>query len=256
MVDSRGDITTMRYLHAIAPHEDLISRGTYRYYDAEGVPTGLVEYWAVHEQPDGSQIIRVDKDGRSYDGRTELIEAWRSRTVDGAKIERFDVSYYGALDESPRRMNATYVVEGSELYVGRTVGNEQRLQSSIELPETYGVQPGAYIFFGYLIPSIVEHAPLAVVMRYGVQPQVESSFAVTLTYPSLAQATNETIQVDGKSVEARCYIAGESRVVSETERKVERHRYYIDRHDVFLGHKSDSFSVQLESYVRPRTPPS
>ena len=230
----------MRYLHAVAPHEQFVAQGTYRYH-ADDAPTGLLEYWTIHALPDGAWFMRVDKDGRDFDGRSELIEAWRSPDGD---IERFDVMAYGAAGDAVQKGRATYTVEDDALHIGRTINDGERVQETLALPADYVVQPGGYIFFGYVLPQLVERAPLAMILRYGVTDPPEHSFMAAQTHPTLTFYGEADVAVDGKDRTAKQYMAGE-RGADGTN----WHSYYVDGHGIFLRHESDEMQVQLERYA-------
>lgn len=226
----------MRYLHPVAPHETFVASGTYRY---EG--TRLVEQWTIHELPDGAWFMRVDKDGRFADGRSELIEAWRSPA---GVIERFDITAYGAPDDAIKKVKASYTVDEGVLYVGRTINDGERRQDELDLPEDYVLQPGGYVFFGLALPALVGRAPLAMVSRYGFTPQPDEAFKAGIMHPSLTYYGEGEVTVDGRARPARCYMAGE-----RGAEDMKWHQYWIDAHDIFLKHEAPGLLVQLERYA-------
>ncbi len=235
----------MRYLHPVAVHEVFVGRGTYRYY-ANEAPTGLVEHWMIHELPDGAWFMRVDKDGRYTDGRSELIEAWRSPE---GHIERFDIRAFGAQADPYQQVRATYTIEeGNLLHVGRSFDGGSQQQGTFEIPTDHVVQPGSYLFFGYALPAIVERAPLMMVSRFGFTDDPASSFNVGMTTPSLTYYDEGEVTVDGKPTLARHYLAAASADV-DGQRQTQHHHYYIDRHNIFLKHAAPGMRVQLERYA-------
>ncbi len=234
----------MRYLHAVAVHERFVARGTYRYY-ADDAPTGLLEHWTIHELPDGAWFMRVDKDGRFMDGRSELIEAWRSP---GGHIERFDIRAFGAKSDAIQQARATYTIEGNRLNVGRAFDGAEQIQETVEIPPDHVVQPGSYLFFGYALPAIVDRAPLAMISRFGFTADPANSFNVGMMMPSLTYYDEAEVTVDGKARVARHYLAAASAEV-DGERQTQHHHYYIDKHNIFLKHTAPGMRVQLERYA-------
>lgn len=226
----------MRYLHPVAPHERFVASGTYRYSNSR-----LLEHWTIHELPDGAWFMRVDKDGRFEDGRSELIEAWRS--PDGA-IERFDITAHGAPADAIKQVKASYTVDDGVLYVGRTINNGERHQEELELPQDYVMQPGAYVFFGLALPALVARAPLPMISRYGFTEQPDDAFKAGVMHPTLTFYGEDEVTVDGKARPARRYMAG-----TRGETSTDWHNYWIDAHDIFLRHAADNLLVQLERYA-------
>ena len=231
----------MRYIHPVGVSEKFVASGIYRYYKNDE-PTGLVEEWTVHEQPDGAWFIRVDKDGRFFDGRSELIETYRNPN---GQIERFDITAYGGKDDAVKQFKGTYTIENGYLYIGRTLNNGERIQSEMMLPDQYIVNPGGYLFFGWAIPALVENAPLSVVMRYGFHDTPEESFVTGMVYPTLTFYQEGALTISGRTLPAACYISGESK----PEGAVNYHRYWIGEHNIFFKHESDDLRVQLDRYA-------
>jgi hypothetical protein len=243
----------MRYLHPVGPHEAFVASGSYHYY-ADDEATGLVEHWTIHELPDGAWFIRVDKDGRDFDGRSEWIEAWRGPVAEGGRIERFDVVYSGVMADVPRRVRATYTMDDTTLVQGRSFDDQARLQDEIALPQPYAVQPGSYLFFGMLLPTMVENAPYPVVMRYGVHEDMEQSFLAVVTYPTVTFEGEETLIISGRERAARRYIAAASNPEAKPGPRVDWHTYWIDENNIFLRHTGPGFRVELERYAHRPEP--
>lgn len=239
----------MRYLHPIAPHEKFVASGTYRYF-VDDQPTGLVEHWTIHELPDGAWFMRVDRDGREFDGRTELIEAWRSPASEGGRIERYDLSAYGAPSDTLKKVRASYALEENILYVGRTFNDGERLQDELSLPDNCLLQPGSYLFFGMAIPTVVERAPYHLAARYSFTDPVGHAFSVAVTQPTISFYGDETIHISGRDIPAHRYFSGESRTPPDSnDSRVNWHTYWIDDHHIFLRQDSPNLRVQLERYA-------
>ena len=235
----------MRYLHPVAPHEAFVASGTY-HYERDGELTGLVEHWTIHELPDGAWFMRTDRDGRYFDGHSELIEAWRS--PDG-HIERFDITAYGAPSDEVKLVKATYTIESSVLYVGRSINNGERTQEELSLPDDYVVQPGGYVFFGYALSHLVERAPLVMLSRYGFTQNAADAFSAGMMQPTLTFYGDDEATVKGKTYPARRYMAGESRIQPDGTRKTHWHNYWIDAHDILLNHEGPDMRVYLSRYA-------
>lgn len=231
----------MRYLHPVAMHEVFVGSGTYRYLQNDA-PTGLVEHWTIHELPDGAWFIRVDKDGREFDGTTELLEAWRSPA---GVIERFDVVAYNHPSEPVRSVRASYTVEGQMLYCGRTINDSDRVHTQLELPASYILQPGAYLFFGFALRRIVDEAPLAMVTRYGFSDNVDEVYLPGVVQPLVTFHSEDQVLISGQERDARHYISGERDEVAGAQ----WHHYWVDMHDIFLLHEGPGMRVQLERYA-------
>ncbi|MEL6151840.1 MAG: hypothetical protein AAFR56_19585 [Chloroflexota bacterium] len=234
----------MRYIHPIAPHEKFVASGTYKYSNG-GDPTGLAEHFTIHEHPDGAWFMRVDKDGRFFDGRSELIEVYRDPA---GMIERYDIHAYGAKGDPLKKARAIYTFEDGMLHVGREIDGGERVQEQLELPEDYVVQPGSYLFFGYALPVLVERAPLAMVSRFGITEPVADSFGAGVTNPQVTFYGEDEVKVDGKLLPARKYMAAAS-VQMDSGRETVWHNYFIDEHDIFLRHDGGEMLVQLERYA-------
>ncbi|MEO0565633.1 MAG: hypothetical protein AAF125_26230, partial [Chloroflexota bacterium] len=238
----------MRHLHPIAAHEVLVASGTYRHFN-NNEPTGLLEHWAIHELPDGAWFIRVDRDGRAFDGRSEFIEAWRSPVPDGGLVERFDVVGSGAPSDDPRQGRATFTLEGNHVHIGRTIGRDERQQETVEVPSGTLLQPGTYVCFGLIMPMLVENAPQPMFWRTGLHVPNDAALTGSVTYPSITFYRDEGLEVDGRERETKRYM---SRAGDATW-----HYYWLDANNTFLRHEGGDMVVQLERYShRIPSPPT
>jgi hypothetical protein len=80
----------MRMIHQVRPHEKFVASGLYQIYNHHDNIAAGFEEWSIHEQPDGSQIIRADNlDGKKSSSKGSLIEVLRSKTSDFWQTERY-----------------------------------------------------------------------------------------------------------------------------------------------------------------------
>jgi|GEM_PF-830461 len=207
----------MRRIHRVAHHEKFVASGIYTRLDKHMRDTGAVEHWNIHEQPDGAQLIRVDVDGRAGDGRSILVEAWRSPSAEGGRIERFDMVGYGAAKDTAQVIRASYQIEADgdadSVLIGRTVNEQPRQQEHFPLPPEYVVEPNGTIFAGM---GIAEASTLMSLKRLSAVTVVSSPLhfqppSFDLFPPSLGEIvlngipTRETLIFGGRPVSARRY---------------------------------------------------
>ena len=117
----------MRRLHVVGQHEKFVASGVYKVY-AGDEPTGLIESWSIHEVGASAQFIRVDVDGRDFDGCSKLMEALLN--PDG-RFERVDEQLYGA--QAPDPVKTSYTFFDDRVEILRLEKNDQS-ESTVELP--------------------------------------------------------------------------------------------------------------------------
>lgn len=143
----------MRYIHNVAAHETFVASGIYSEY-VDQTATGLVEEWSIHQQPDGSQMIRADHDARQTDGSTLLLEAYRDPS--GA-IQRFDAQYFARSGSSSvRQAAATFTFMGEYVHIGRTLNLDARSYAEMPLPSDAVISPPAWVFMGEVVSRLSE----------------------------------------------------------------------------------------------------
>ena len=120
----------MRRLHVVGKHEKFVASGVYKVY-AGDQPTGLIEYWSIHEVGDGAQFVRVDVDGRDFDGNSTLLEALLN--PDG-HFERVDAHSYDTGASHPAKVSFTFFADRVEIL--QTVENDVR-EMAVDLPLGY-----------------------------------------------------------------------------------------------------------------------
>ncbi len=228
----------MRYLHPVGPHEVFVGSGTY-VTRRDGKPLSLVEHWTIHELPDGAWLMRVDRDGREGDGRSELIEAWRPPGAEEGRVERFDVAASNKPDDVPRRAQMTVEVIGTQVHVGRSLGQAARQADTLDVPDHILLQPGAYAFVG----GLLERGDGPLLWRYGRTGGYRAEVATAAVRPG-----DETrVVVSGKARVARAYysdwlLGPENAVIGDI-------CYWVDAHGMLVGCELGSFSVTLERYA-------
>ncbi|RMG84737.1 MAG: hypothetical protein D6712_10770 [Chloroflexi bacterium] len=122
----------MRYIHVVGPHEQFWAGGRYVHYIPDGSET-YIEQWAIHRLPDDAFLIRVDRDGRQYDGHSILLEAWRSPDAEGGEIVRFDIHAFGQARDKVRQVRATYQVVDEMLHIGLSLNDAPREYTEMPL---------------------------------------------------------------------------------------------------------------------------
>lgn len=135
----------MRRLHAVTLNERFLASGIYR-------SSAAVESWSLHTLPDGAQLIRVDRDGRAGDGRSLLIEAWRSPD---SHVERFDLHAYGRPDDVVQALRAHCTIFDDYAELGQAINGGERIDQEVPLPAGSLVNPGVRALLGHLAVKLV-----------------------------------------------------------------------------------------------------
>jgi hypothetical protein len=241
----------MRYLHAVGAHEKFVASGVYVHLQ-DGEATGTREHWSIHELPDSAQLIRVDDDWRDVDGSSVLIEAWRSPASEGGRIERFDISAFGARGDAIKRVRATFNFAGDRLEVGHSIDDAPRRQLEMQLPPGYIVAPEGLVFGGF------EAAELA---RYPGEEQPVVSYLPTFLTAEAAfrpvvhrqrvdiGAADDTVEIGGRSHAAQ-------RLHQSSPLAPEVLTIWTDRHNILLKYHVDDqrHSALLTRYARRPDP--
>lgn len=237
---------SVRYIHSVAPHESFVASGTYVFYEND-IPSGLVEHWSIHELPDGAWFMRVDRDGRTFDGRSELIEAWRNPQ---GVIERFDLFAFGAPTDSIKHVEASYMLtDDQKIMVGRRFNHGERHQMEMMLPPQHSLQPGGYIFFGLILPQIAATPPFNLVSRYSFHEDPAVAFSVGVAQAVVTAVPPEPINVSGQEITANKFLAGARNTAEDAVRRVDWHAFYTDAQHVFVLHEAPNMFVKLERYA-------
>ena len=238
----------MRYLHKVNQHEKFVASGIY-IHQQDGKATGTIEHWSIHEQPDGAQFIRVDDDWRKYDGSSVLLEAWRSPYVDGGYIERVDINAFAPKNAEIKQVRVTYTINETHLEIGRTIDNNERGFFDLALPESYILSPESLIFGGLEVVELSlrsgEEFPVISYLPTFLNDTI--SFRPVVHQQSAHFLKNDTITVDGKALQARCF----EQLSSANDEKL---LLWIDDNDILLQYKSGDgrHSAILSQYSRRR----
>lgn len=239
----------MRSLHPVGIHEKFVASGIYTHQQG-GLPTGTVEYWSVHELPDGAQLIRVDDDWREKDGSSILIEAWRSPHTEGGKIERFDVHAFGGKSDPIKELRATFTFEGQTLDFGRTIDNGPREQMSMELPPEYIVSPKSLIFSGFEtgLLGLDPGDTLPIVSFIPTFLDMGSAFKPVMYHQTVVFLKDDHLQLGKKTYETRQF--------EQHNAVQQRNILWLDAHDVMLQFKSadGEHGALLGDYARRPDP--
>jgi len=242
----------LRYLHPVTMKEKFVASGTYVHYK-DGVETGSVEHWSIHEQPDGAQFIRVDDDWRKLDGSSVLLEAWRSPLVDGGYVERVDISAFGPKKADVKRIKATFTVIDGVLEIGRTIDEQDREQFEMELPDGYILAPESLIFGGYEASHLAVRPgePMPVLSYLPTFLNASVAFRPTMYYQSARFIADETLTLGDTTYEARRYAqlnpkTGETLIL------------WVDKYDVLLRYtaQDEAYHAILTQYSRRPDPES
>ncbi len=230
----------MRYLHVVGQHETFVASGVYIYYGEDGQPDGRTESWAIHELPDGAQLLRVDRDTRATGQGWLLLEAWRSPIGEGGRIERFDVHAYGPADAPVRTVKATYSLYNDYVEIGRTIDETPRQYTEVPLPGGCIAYPRTALFTGPLIAQVAGQETSVFTYTPGFD-DAESAFAGRVSTETATFEKEGTMALAGGDVPTRAYRwpAGSERIV------------WLDDHDTMLAQdKGTQRRVMLTRYAR------
>lgn len=235
----------MRYLHKVNQHEKFVASGTYIHY-RNGEATKTREHWRIHEQPDGAHFIRVDDDWRDDDGSSVLIEAWRSPFVDGGRIERVDLTAFGSKNAEIKQVKATFTANDEFLDIGRTIDSNDREYFEVRLPDGYILSPESLIFAGFEVAELALRQGESVpVMSYlPTFLNASASFRPVIHKQSATFLRDETLTIDGKALETRCF-----QQISVANGEISR--LWIDKHDILVKYMSEDgqYSALLTQYA-------
>ncbi len=138
----------MRQLHPVSLKEKFVASGLYTIKDdVQSAP--LTEEWTIHQLPDDSEIMRVDRMLSS--SRTLLLEVYR--TANG-QIERFDAYLYASGGSLSHQVKATYARFDDTLYVTRTLSDGTQHQETLNLLPTTMICPPAWVFLGNVVKAV------------------------------------------------------------------------------------------------------
>ncbi len=145
----------MRQIHPVSFHEKFVASGVYTYLRGMQ-PTGTLEYWTIHQLPDGSQFVRADQDGRKEDGVSILMEVLHIPDNKGGHIERFDAHFYAEKEKMMFGTEAQVrcVFFDDYVQISTRVENYERESIEMTLPRNYVVGLPVIVTLGFTITGI------------------------------------------------------------------------------------------------------
>lgn len=162
----------MRQLHPVSIKERFVASGVYIWAQS-GVILPVREAWTIHELPDQSQIVRVD---REDSGTTLLLEILRDAA---GGMQRFDGHFYGGPGRNVRQAKATFSFFEDRVQVGRTVDNAVREHDELTLAAGTLVHSNAYVLLGSVLVDVVAAGQAVSVFSFALEdhnlfmPQVD-----------------------------------------------------------------------------------
>lgn len=176
----------MRHLHPVAANEVFVASGVYQQF-LRGTKVDWQESWNIHELGGAGKLIRIDQDGRFYDGRSTLAEILMNE--DG-RVERLNIRIEQSGESADyRSMQTDYIFLDQYAQVSRQIDGGERTYEEIPLPDEVfvrlldfnlmwgialnrSIEPGAnalQIFVPFSKPGI----PVGQVLQ-GMLPEVSS----------------------------------------------------------------------------------
>jgi hypothetical protein len=223
----------MRRLHVVGKQEKFIASGIYRTY-AGGEVTGLAEHWSIHEVGDGAQFIRVDVDGRVYDGSSRLIEALR--TPEG-QFERVDEHIYHENSSQPIKLSYTLFDEYVEVLQSTGKGLQD---NRVDMPSDYGVWLMSDLLMGFTIAhAALQQYPILLFHPYFEDDELIYSTTGQL---NLTQIDEKMLQVSGREINVTGF---------KWNYNIEA---WLDRHDILMVSKVSDVETVLTRYARRPEP--
>lgn len=226
----------MRQLHPVSFHERFVASGTY-VWSQDGVATGDVEHWTVHEPGPGAWSLRADYDGRAGSGTSWLFEGFYDRAR--RRLDRFDLSLYGA-----QHTEAKFIFAADEVQISLRVDGKAKDRLDLPLAEDVAPCPpalvAAYLFVPGLLDSISVFLPdvdyAAGLVRGGGVELISTEYR-----------DSEPVVIGEKAIQAmRISLYGEQGMSTDI---------CLDAHDILLRLETPTRLVaQLTQYVhRPET---
>jgi hypothetical protein len=192
----------MRQIHPTQFHEQFVASGVYTFY-TDDTPTGVIQQWSIYQQPDGSQVLRVDHQGEKREQVT-LVEAWRSA---GGMIERFDIQAFSDAATPYRQVRAQYVLEGTSLRVTRLFDDAATHYAEVDLPEGIVLHPLPGLLTGLLAAEMLgsDTQPITVVSPVIAFTDEILDAGISLSHDSLVLMGNAVLSAAGQAVATRRY---------------------------------------------------
>ena len=228
----------MRRLHAVGKQEIFVASGVYE-FEQNGAKIGLTETWSIHEVG-GAQFIRIDYDGRTYDGRSILYEALRNPN---SQIERIDLRAYGNAQDAIRQVRGSYTFLDERVEVIRVVNYDVRFEEEVAMPAGVLIDPGPRALHGFTIPYSNQPQVTAFFPNYDFANPQRALKWRDMTFTGYQFAGKEQIEIGKKSYSARIY-----------QSKNGCGRAWLDPYDILLREESASQTITLRQYARRPEP--
>lgn len=233
----------MRYLHNITPHEKLLAQGTYTHL-VNDEPSGIVEHWSIHQQPDKSLFVRVDWDGRAVQRESVLVEAWINQ--DSQRIERFDIRAFGTPGQQIHLLRANYQLNDNPgIDARRTLNDLPRQYQEVARSEETWLKPYGTIFEGLMIFHMQRQQITDLsIMRCDAHLNDETAFQLLSDHIHIERDSQESIKI-GKS-------AYECEQINIAYKAANAQTLCLDQYGILLAHKNPKLNItqKLTTYTR------
>lgn len=235
----------MRYVHPVSVHENFVASGTY-VYRRDGVETGCLEHWTMHSLPDGAWFMRSDRDCRSINGRSLLMEVWRSPENEGGTVERFDLHAYGQPKDNHKQTKVTFALDDGAVLVGRTFNRTDRHDDELSLPAGGVLQNGGLLYLGARIRTALNGQSLTLV-THGNWADALTDFKPQIVQLQASAQDETSVSIDGKAVIGQAVQV--TVTPNDADTLIYSGRYVVNAHDVILQADLDNgLSIHLEQY--------
>lgn len=232
----------MRQLHPVSLKEKFVASGLYILAE-KSQPAQLTEEWSIHQLPDHSEIVRVDRIVAS--DIILLLEGYRTPA---GLIERFDAYLYAFGASLSHQIRATYTRLGDELYITRTLNRETSQETVLSVSSDTLICPPALVFMGMAIKTVAEGSRAVVT---AVVEDCDAAYALTALQNSLTVTPAATTykQVAGRNLEINGYrIQGHGY-------DAQNHLLWVDQQHILTGLEYQSTEVgYLAQYSRRLEP--
>ncbi len=192
----------MRQLHPVSLQEKFVASGRYIYYRNHEL-AGITEAWAIHELPDGSQIVRVDRETRSDSHMMVLlVEALRSGKVE---VGRFDTRLYSLRGAVKRELRTSCTFFDGQVQIIQSIDRAQSHYEEISLPESAIICPPTLVFLGPVIPYIAEKDPEISIFTLRF-PDADSQLPIAeVVHHKVEVVGHGMLEIGGKSYDVAGY---------------------------------------------------
>lgn len=234
----------MRTIHPVGVSERFIASGTYLRQRDDSTERGWSQIWAIHEQPDGAQKIRVDGDERESTGRSTLIEAWVSPPEEGGQIDRIDFNVFGGPQDTVKHVRATFSFFADHAEISRKFGAGEHTYEEVPLEPGMLRAASALPFIGLVVAQIVKQDAPAVVIANKTALDSEAALSANVEAWRAELIEETTLQLGTKSYPAR--------LIEFTAGDTPPSRVWLDAHDtpLRLELSGNDQTIILADYAR------